>query len=113
METPENPSGRSISILEDPSQPTYLNQDNPLLLWLPHIDIYVDELLRLEGLGDSSTQLVCAGMDSEAFIGHPNPEPSLRCRDCVDVRLYCTKCIVNTHKTQPFHRIQVSNLTEL
>ena len=65
---------------------------------------------KLEGLGDFSAQLVCAGLDCEVPIGHP--EPTFRCRDCLDVQLYCTKCVVTIHKTHPFHRIQVSNFIE-
>ncbi|KAF8950645.1 hypothetical protein BDZ97DRAFT_1933659 [Flammula alnicola] len=36
--------------------------DNPLAMWVPYIDIYVNELLRLEGRGDLVSQSQCAGI---------------------------------------------------
>ncbi|KJA24436.1 hypothetical protein HYPSUDRAFT_136378, partial [Hypholoma sublateritium FD-334 SS-4] len=75
--------------------------DNPLLLWVPHIDSYLEEFLRHEGLCDSDTT-VC----SEDGCIHP---ASYRCRDCHDNELYCKTCIVMIHQRNPYHHLKFWN----
>ncbi|KAF9523674.1 hypothetical protein CPB83DRAFT_898542 [Crepidotus variabilis] len=76
--------------------------DHPLLLWIPHIDHFVEEFLRLEGLGDSS--LHCAGTNCSASLDADCA--AHRCLDCTDVRLFCSSCILNIHLALPLHRIE-------
>ncbi|KAF8176561.1 hypothetical protein BJ912DRAFT_1024344 [Pholiota molesta] len=77
-------------------------QDNPLLLWVPYIDRYVEELLRLEGRGDSSDADSCASSNCLSA-------PMYRCTDCQDARMFCSACIVAHHQSLPYHRIQFWN----
>ena len=81
-------------------------QDNPLLAWVPHIDTYVGELLRLEGRGNLHNLAICSSTSCETRIEHPIA--AFRCRDCLDSRLFCGECIKVNHHHNPFHRIQVS-----
>ncbi|KAF8814361.1 hypothetical protein BYT27DRAFT_7219865 [Phlegmacium glaucopus] len=81
--------------------------DHPLLCWIPYIDTYVSELLRLEGRGDVAGQSTCAGAGCEASV--ESTHRSFRCRDCQDLCLYCLDCICIYHASKPFHRIQAWN----
>ena len=80
-------------------------------MWLPHIDTYVSELLRLEGCGNLSNQITCTSMGCEADIVHPLP--SFRCRDCFNLRLFCAECMWLNHCANPFHCIEVHVFTNL
>jgi len=74
---------------------------NPLHVWIPEIDTFVQEFLRLEGRGDMAHQATCTRCE--------RLDPSLyRCCDCQDIRLFCGRCLVGTHESLPFHRIKVS-----
>jgi NifB/MoaA-like Fe-S oxidoreductase len=75
-------------------------------MWVPHIDCYVDEILRLEGRGDANNQSLCAGTNCEASIEKPGT--GFRCKDCQDLRMFCVDCIISSHRSQPFHHIRVS-----
>lgn len=75
-----------------------------LLQWIPHIDTYVEEVLRLEGLGDATEQTYCAGTDCQ----EPISASCHRCRDCFDSRVFCTACTIQKHRSLPLHRIEVS-----
>lgn len=79
-------------------------KDNPLLLWIPLVDTYVEEMLRLEGPGNAFDQVTCAGcklvLKDAAYH---------RCHDCFDTYLWCTDCLVERHRNHPFHRIQVGD----
>ncbi|KAF8884033.1 hypothetical protein BD779DRAFT_1538459 [Infundibulicybe gibba] len=74
--------------------------DDPLRLWLPEIDGYLRELLRLEGRGSMAHQKACA------HCGVSDAPPAYRCDDCLDIRLSCKVCIVHCHAGLPFHRIK-------
>jgi hypothetical protein len=74
---------------------------DPLNAWVPEIDSFTEEFLRLEGRGDAANQTACARCASLV-------PPSLRCDDCEDIRLFCSECIVASHGTLPFHRVKVS-----
>ncbi|KAG6835885.1 hypothetical protein H0H93_013691 [Arthromyces matolae] len=72
--------------------------DHPLLLWdSAQIDLYIHESLRADGCADAPME--CAR--------HPEYKGELhRCLTCVNGQLMCPACIVEDHKTNPFHRIQ-------
>ena len=61
--------------------------------------IVLDELLRKEGLGDSTTPGTCVGC--EKGVGE------YRCNDCFGGYMYCLECIVSSHSQLPLHRLQV------
>ncbi|KAF8065986.1 hypothetical protein FPV67DRAFT_1692449 [Lyophyllum atratum] len=72
-----------------PDQSDQPELDNPLMLWEGHIDEYLQELLCLEGPG--------------------GPQPLYRCFECVDTRFFCSKCIVEEHRTRPLHHVKVGH----
>ncbi|KAF8958688.1 hypothetical protein BDZ97DRAFT_1668111 [Flammula alnicola] len=84
----------------------HLHQDNPLAMWVPYIDVYVDKLLRLEGRGDLISQSQCAGLGCEAVVEPPSFQ-GFRCPDCQDFHLFCERCIIVNHSALPFYRVQV------
>ena len=79
------------------------SQDRPLLQWIPEVDAYLDELLRLEGRGCYTEAGCCCGGEDAAAV--------YRCEDCCDLRLYCKTCVVSSHAAHPLHRLQVSTPT--
>lgn len=83
----------------------YLIQDNPLKTWIPHIDIYVEELLRHESC-NIGEQLICANVTCDQSI-MDQPSASFRCIDCQTSALYCSSCILLLHQRLPLHRVEV------
>lgn len=67
--------------------------------WLAFCYIILDELLRREGLGDSSTPGLCANCTKG--VGE------YRCTDCLGDELHCLACTLSSHRRLPLHRIQV------
>ncbi|KAG1834036.1 hypothetical protein DFJ58DRAFT_735912 [Suillus subalutaceus] len=70
--------------------------DDPIALWLPEHETYLDELICLEGRGKSAGEPCSCG---ELF-------PSFRCQDCLSPLLSCRACILQSHLNTPFHRIE-------
>ncbi|KAH7905401.1 hypothetical protein BJ138DRAFT_1138292 [Hygrophoropsis aurantiaca] len=69
-------------------------------LWLPEREIYLLEMLRLEGCGNYSPLDKCPGKaDCQSL-------PQYRCRDCLGTELYCRDCTVLAHQRNPLHRLQ-------
>ena len=68
--------------------------------WLEHRKVFLDEFLRLEGLGDAFNDLVmCPGCS--------NTPAQFRCRDCLGGTMHCSACVVSLHRNLPLHRLQV------
>ncbi|KAF8191761.1 hypothetical protein BJ912DRAFT_1021968 [Pholiota molesta] len=76
---------------------------HPIEFWTPHIDLYVNELLRLEGRGYASSQTHCYQKGCKELVTN-----GYRCSDCECVMLLCNQCICIAHKHLPFHRIKAS-----
>jgi hypothetical protein len=71
--------------------------------WKQCIQLFLDEMIRLDGRGDYADQDVC---------GHCQIQPPLyRCRDCDFDELCCQECIVAIHLRTPLHRVEVSTDT--
>ena len=64
--------------------------------------MYLDELLRHEGLGAATEGSQCSSCMRTAG--------SYRCRSCLEPSLVCQTCIVDAHKMMPLHRVEVSIL---
>lgn len=80
---------------------TYRCQDNPLQIWREERQLFLDELIRLEGRGiftDGSCELC-------------RENGLYRCLDCVAVQFLCGGCLNRVHSFHPFHVIQVSPLS--
>ncbi|KAF7982026.1 hypothetical protein HWV62_30278 [Athelia sp. TMB] len=75
--------------------------DTPLLNWIPDIDVFLKEILRLEGRGDYAQDKTCNFCTIEA--------PEYRCEDCFGGKLYCKKCILLLHSRNPLHHIEKWN----
>ncbi|EMD32481.1 hypothetical protein CERSUDRAFT_58620 [Gelatoporia subvermispora B] len=75
---------------------TICSQDHPLKEWLPNIDRWLTELLRLEGRGEYNEDLCprCSERLAE-----------FRCEDCTDLQLHCKFCTVDLHAQLPLHRV--------
>jgi hypothetical protein len=78
-------------------------QDNPLRTWTREIDLYIQEILRLEGLGDSSN-ICCSRCSTSSMTLY-------RCLNCLDSTLSCSSCMVVSHSCLPFHKVQVSRFS--
>lgn len=98
--TRKRTAGVSIAQLLALIEIDHLLQDRPLLQWVPEIDSFLLELLRLEGRCDTNDDAKCSSCFSSAA--------KYRCCDCQDLRLYCAECTVEKHRFNPLHRVKVS-----
>ncbi|KAG1842059.1 hypothetical protein F4604DRAFT_1884809 [Suillus subluteus] len=71
-------------------------QDHPLLMWLKHRELFLQEMIRLEGRCNRLAAQSCLGV----------------CRDCLGSEIYCSPCILLAHKWngQYFERISLKTL---
>ncbi|THU91199.1 hypothetical protein K435DRAFT_863641 [Dendrothele bispora CBS 962.96] len=67
------------------------------------VDLYLSELLRLDGRHYSMPQNTCPDCSASVV------STAYRCLGCKDSRLYCKACLVRKHAQNPFHRIQQWN----
>ncbi|KAF9784809.1 hypothetical protein BJ322DRAFT_1021482 [Thelephora terrestris] len=63
--------------------------------WLQHRQIVLDEMLRLDGLGDA--------------LDGPESSAKFRCKDCFEEVMRCSACMVSSHRNLPLHRLQSWN----
>ncbi|KAF7968821.1 hypothetical protein HWV62_29262 [Athelia sp. TMB] len=68
--------------------------------WLPLRQTYVDELLRAEGLGETSQTTSCPYCSPDC-----QNEAKFKCEDCHGGTLACQQCLVERHEFLPLHRI--------
>ncbi|KAJ7858652.1 hypothetical protein B0H14DRAFT_3085047 [Mycena olivaceomarginata] len=64
---------------------------------------FLNELLRIEGQGVHRNQTKCA--TCAASMG----AAVYRCKDCFSDALFCRTCLVNMHRDNPLHRVEVWN----
>ena len=67
--------------------------------WLPYRSAMLDEMLRLDGLGDFTALELCVSCTKS--VGE------YRCSDCFGDNMHCSGCILSSHRHLPLHRIQV------
>ncbi|KAJ7469033.1 hypothetical protein FB451DRAFT_1352272 [Mycena latifolia] len=84
-------------------KPRNENSDYPLKAFMEFRDEFFDEMLRLEGRGDTIAYAACAGCGAA--------DPILHCehQQCHGVQMHCQKCIVSQHKLLPTHWVQEWN----
>ncbi|KAF7324858.1 CxC2 domain-containing protein [Mycena kentingensis (nom. inval.)] len=80
---------------------TRSRRDDPMRLWRGKIPSYLNELLRLEGLGRHHERPRCAECQQEDV-------KLFRCRQC-GLFLQCESCLRRRHERQPLHRPHVWN----
>ncbi|KAF9791850.1 hypothetical protein BJ322DRAFT_998331 [Thelephora terrestris] len=70
--------------------------------WLQHRQIVLDEMLRLDGLGDAlDGPELCADCSVASA--------KFRCKDCFEEVMRCSACMVSSHRNLPLHRLQSWN----
>ncbi|KIP01514.1 hypothetical protein PHLGIDRAFT_80473 [Phlebiopsis gigantea 11061_1 CR5-6] len=74
-------------------------QDAFLREWHGHVDTFVAEMLRNDGLRGYN------GEECSHCGGKMNGERVLRCKDCTGGALMCARCCVTGHADNPFHRV--------
>ncbi|KAJ7912792.1 hypothetical protein B0H13DRAFT_2232409 [Mycena leptocephala] len=79
----------------------YLSSDATLQQWVPHIDRYLAEFLRLEGRGCVAREW-CPACPRETRAANP----AYRCMDCFFPDLLCAECCVVKHKEHPLDRVE-------
>jgi hypothetical protein len=81
----------------------FLNsRQHQLSEWIQFREVFLDEALRHDGLGNFLDQNKCSNCGNAAGI--------IKCRDCANgVLLKCPECIVALHQTLPLHRVEVSS----
>ncbi|KAJ7059185.1 hypothetical protein C8F01DRAFT_1059219 [Mycena amicta] len=79
----------------------YVSSDDPMRLWRRKIPMYLDELLRSEGLGRHYDHPRCANCSADGL-------QLFRCGQCGQF-LQCETCLRERHKQQPLHRPEVWN----
>ena len=72
--------------------------------WLQFRNIFLDELLRHDGLGDFLGHTECSDCKKAPGV--------IKCKDCSSGQmLKCPECVVASHATFPLHRVEVSRIT--
>ncbi|KAH9482438.1 hypothetical protein JR316_0004538 [Psilocybe cubensis] len=91
---------------EVPQKKRKTQSTHPIHFWTPHIDTYVEEFLRLEGIGGQANLQKCSeiGCISDLEAG------AFRCKDCWSGSLLCLACVLRSHSVNPFHRIEASGV---
>ncbi|KAJ7065916.1 hypothetical protein B0H15DRAFT_926024 [Mycena belliarum] len=84
----------------------YESSDEPMKAFRPLIPRFLDELMRLEGLGDGSTvgSCACCGTLFDRSVQR------FRCKEC-GVFDQCLDCVLSRHCLEPLHRLKEWNGT--
>lgn len=97
-------------------------QDYPLKIWADdHIDEFLHEMLRKEGLGPHRGRAQCGTCKAALTIPptchdyppSPPPAPLLRCRDCFGDCVECLDCCLHRHARLPLHCTEVCTVLKL
>ncbi|KAJ7690749.1 hypothetical protein B0H17DRAFT_1159968 [Mycena rosella] len=77
--------------------------DDPNGVWCELKQMFLNETVRCDGLGDSLGAVAC-GCCLEVAEGDvpPVPEELFKCNDCGDF-LQCKACVISQHTVQPLH----------
>ena len=86
--------------------------------WISYRVVVLDEVLRLDGLGDAlngvddaSNSLGDASSGPGVCPDCSNCPAQFRCNDCSGGILHCSMCIVLQHQNLPLHRLQVHQVS--
>ncbi|KAJ7174319.1 hypothetical protein C8R46DRAFT_891688 [Mycena filopes] len=82
----------------------YLSSDATLKQWVPAVDEYLAEFLRLEGKGFVARDW-CPACPEKTRVANPE----YRCIDCFHPDLLCSQCCVAQHRDHPLDRIEMWN----
>lgn len=102
--------GKGVRKTRPPVRPllTSGSQGNakPLRDWIPFRDTFLDEMVRLEGLGEHDRVPLCEACVVRKEL--PAREGIFRCADCTQGLRICQGCMLVQHEAMHLHRIQVS-----
>jgi hypothetical protein len=73
-------------------------------MWLPHVDMFLAEMISLEGRGQDRSGWCSCSKDS---VDDDTQLAEFECVDCASRELQCRHCIVQAHAKNPFHCIKV------
>ncbi|KAL0568911.1 hypothetical protein V5O48_013067 [Marasmius crinis-equi] len=106
---------RSVQSMSRTSKPSGLYVSSGYFQRHPNIEwkekyrhIFVDELMRWKGRGDSRKQARCTDCKglSEDGVREEGRAPSYRCESCFMGDLVCQECCVRRHWDSPFHIVK-------
>ena len=93
----------SVSLFFNPTNHTFSERrfsfKTRMEAWITLRTTILDEIIRHDGLQDHDSLPTCAHCYEETG--------AFRCRDCTQVTLYCSPCIVQRHEHLPLHCIEV------
>lgn len=78
--------------------------------WLPMRDVYLEEMIGLEGRGEHPED-ACRSCRKNASLTIVAAHATFECMDCDSRELQCHGCIVDDHGHLPLHRVRVSSST--
>ncbi|KAJ7105451.1 hypothetical protein C8R43DRAFT_1140778 [Mycena crocata] len=84
----------------------YASSDDPASLWRPLKGLFLDEVLRHDGLGDDLNDPRCAHCDTP-YVGGAASR-IFKCEDCGQY-LQCKKCLLSHHACTPLHVVKEWN----
>ncbi|KAJ6527224.1 hypothetical protein DFH09DRAFT_1328189 [Mycena vulgaris] len=96
---PEGPAGIKVK-KKKKKAPRNGESDHPMLAFVPQRNRFQDALLCCEGRGPWWSK-GCMGVSCLEL------RPAFRCEDCFGGRLFCRVCIVERHRDEPLHIVQV------
>ncbi|KAJ6591797.1 hypothetical protein DFH09DRAFT_1306514 [Mycena vulgaris] len=96
---PEGPAGINVKTKKKKA-PRNDETDHPILAFIPQRNDFLDGLLRHEGRGPWWTK-GCMGVGCLAL------QAEYRCEDCFGGWLFCRACIVERHRDEPLHIVQI------
>ena len=94
----ENDSVSELQVL--PVYFPYSPFQTKMEMWLQSRQVVLDELLRLDGLGDALNSPKLCPVCSNNLAQY-------RCTDCLGDIIHCSTCILSSHRNLPLHRLQV------
>ncbi|KAG6824362.1 hypothetical protein H0H92_007099, partial [Tricholoma furcatifolium] len=77
-----------------------IGNDDPMRMWLPHREAFLQELINIDGRGDRPKG---ACQDCRHL---PAGEARFECIDCIGRGLRCLGCLLERHGESPWHRVQ-------
>lgn len=82
-----------------------------MMLWREMRQIYLDENIRRDGLGNSTQNPKCCscGFSPDAALPPAENTGLYRCEDCGEF-LECKGCCIKRHQRSPLHKIRVSRV---
>jgi hypothetical protein len=91
-------------------------QDEPMKVWRDHVQEFLHEMLRHEGLGGDQHDpkcFTCGSKFSHRDMPNATSADSMHsritcCKDCFGQQLECGECCLERHQRLPLHVIQVS-----